>query len=188
VNPTIPSAASDEAVLAESLTSPDRFGEIYERHVTEVYRYIAGRLGTDAADDLTSEVFEAAFRRRKTFDPAKGTVRPWLYGIATNLIAGHHRGEARRYAALAKVAPDASVAGHEDRSVDRLTAWQYRRDLADGLAGLSLRDRDVLLLTAIGGLSYAEVSFALRIPEGTVASRLSRARKKLTASLSRSQQ
>lgn len=92
---------TDEEMLAESLRRPDAFGELYTRHFTAVYRYVAGRLGSDIADDLAADTFLAAFRRRAAFDASRGTVRPWLFGIATNLVARHHRAESRWYAALA---------------------------------------------------------------------------------------
>ena len=179
---------TDEEVLAESLRSPDAFGELYARHFAAVYRYVAGRLGPDVADDLAAETFLAAFRRRAKFDSARGAVRPWLYGIATNLVAQHHRSESRWYAALARAGADPLLltptgASEEDRIAERVTASLARPALAAALRQLPDRDRDVLLLTAIGGLSYAEVAFALAIPEGTVGSRLSRARRKLTAAL-----
>jgi RNA polymerase sigma factor (sigma-70 family) len=176
-------ADSDEAVLAESLSYPERFGELYSRYFAELYRYMAGRLGPDSADDLAAETFLAAFRRRSTFDPGLGAVRPWLYGIATNLIARHRRAESRRYAALARIGADPAADSEEDRIAERLAAWQARRPLAGALARLPDGDRDVLLLIAIGGLSYAEVAFALSVPEGTVGSRLNRARRKLAAAL-----
>ena len=146
-------------------------------------------LGPDAADDLAAETFLVAFRRRHRFDPARGAARPWLFGIATNLVAQHRRAESRWYAALARagadplIAPSAS-AGDEDRIADRVAAFQARPALAAVLARLPDRDRDVLLLVAVGGLSYAEVAFALGIPEGTVGSRLNRARRKIIAALS----
>ena len=181
--PAVRAVRTDEAVLAESLSSPESFGELYSRYFAEIYRYLAGRLGPDAADDLAAETFLAAFRRRNTFDPGLGAVRPWLYGIATNLVARHHRAESRRYAALSRIVADPADDSEEDRIAERLTAWQARRSLADALARLPDGDRDVLLLIAIGGLSYAEVAFALSVPEGTVGSRLNRARRKLAAAL-----
>ena len=179
---------TDEEVLAESLRLPDAFGELYARHFASVYRYVAGRLGPDVADDLAAETFLAAFRRRSKFDPARGAVRPWLYGIATNLVAQHHRSESRWYAALARAVADPQLlaptgGSEEDRIADRVTASLARPALAAALRQLPDRDRDVLLLTAIGGLSYAEVAFALAIPAGTVGSRLSRARRKIIAAL-----
>jgi RNA polymerase sigma factor (sigma-70 family) len=167
---------------------PEVFGELYARHFPAVYRYVAGRLGPDAADDLAAETFLAAFRRRHRFDPARGAVRPWLFGMATNLVAQHHRAESRWYAALARAGADpliapSSSAGDEDRIADRVAASQARPALAAVLGRLPDRDRDVLLLVAVGGLSYAEVAFALGIPEGTVGSRLNRARRKTLAVL-----
>ena len=147
---------ADEAVLAESLSCPDRFGELYSRYFAEIYRYLAGRLGPDAADDLAADTFLAAFGRRVTFDPARGTVRPWLYGIATKLVAGHRRAESRRYAALARLGADQAVPDEEERIAERVAAWQARRSLAGALARLADADRDVLLLVALAGLSYAE--------------------------------
>jgi RNA polymerase sigma factor (sigma-70 family) len=176
-------AGTDEAVLAESLPCPEVFGELYTRHFGEIYRYMAARLGPDVADDLAAETFLAAFRRRHTFDPLLGAVRPWLYGIATNLVAGHHRAESRRYGALARIGVDVPAHDDEEQIAERLTAWQARRLLAPALARLPGGERDVLLLTAIGGLSYGEVAFALSVPEGTVASRLNRARRRLAAAL-----
>jgi RNA polymerase sigma factor (sigma-70 family) len=179
---------TDEEMLAESLRRPDAFGELYARHFTAVYRYVAGRLGPDIADDLAADTFLAAFRRRATFDTSRGMVRPWLFGIATNLVARHHRAETRWYAALARAGADplalAGAAGcDEDLIADRVNASRVRPALTAALARLPDRDRDVLLLTAIGELSYAEVAFALGIPEGTVGSRLSRARRKIITAL-----
>jgi RNA polymerase sigma-70 factor (ECF subfamily) len=94
--------SDDAAVLAGSLRQPEWFGQIYDRHFPGIYRYIESRLGSDAADDLTAETFIDAFRRRASFDPARGAVRPWLFGIATRLVAQHRRAEARRYRALAR--------------------------------------------------------------------------------------
>lgn len=175
--------STDEAVLTNSLDCPELFAELYTRYFVDIYRYMAARLGPDVADDLAAETFLAAFRRRDAFDPRLGTVRPWLYGIATNLIAGHRRAESRRNAALARIGADVPVQDAEEQIAERLTAWQARRSLARALAQLPDRERDVLLLTAVGGLSYADVAFALSVPEGTVASRLSRARRRLAAAL-----
>jgi RNA polymerase sigma factor (sigma-70 family) len=186
-----PGRGTDEQVLAMSLHQPEVFGELYARHFAAVYRYVAGRLGPDAADDLAAETFLAAFRRRHRFDPARGAVKPWLFGMATNLVARHRRAESRWYTALARAGSDPLVApaarpSDEDLVADRVAASQARPLLAAALARLPDRDRDVLLLVAVGGLSYAEVAFALGIPEGTVGSRLSRARRKIIAALDQS--
>ena len=187
-HPSEPIPGSDEQVLARSLGQPEAFGELYGRHFAAVYRYVAGRLGPDAADDLAAETFLTAFRHRARFDPARGTVRPWLFGLATNLVAQHRRAESRWYAALARVGADplsapATRPSDEDRIADRVAAAQARPALAAALARLPARDRDALLLVAVGDLSYAEAAFALGIAEGTVGSRLTRARRAIIAAL-----
>jgi RNA polymerase sigma-70 factor, ECF subfamily len=173
----------DAAVLAESLAWPERFGQLYDRHFPDVYRYVASRLGPGDADDVTAETFIDAFRRRGSFDPARGSVRPWLFGIATRLVAQHRRAEARRYRALARAPADPDPGGHDDRVAAVVSAQARRGSLLRALAALSDGDRDVLLLIALGGLSYEGVAAALSIPPGTVASRLSRARRKVRDAL-----
>lgn len=172
-------SADDAVVLAESLRQPELFGRIYDRHFPGIYAYIASRLGPDEADDVAAETFIDAFRRRASFDPARGSVRPWLFGIATRLVAQHRRAEARRYRALARVPADTDLGGHEDRVAARVSAQARREPLLRAVAELSDDDRDVLLLVALGGLSYEEVAAALSIPPGTVGSRLNRARRKI---------
>lgn len=179
-----PEGIDDASLLDQSRRQPERFAAIYSRYFAEIYRYIAGRLGSGAAEDLAAETFLIAFRRRDAFDPALGSVRPWLYGIATNLISQHQRAETRRYRSLSRSGADpAPDDGQEDRIADRLTAASLRAPLAGALDALTAGDRDVLLLVAIAGLSYAEVAQALSISAGTVGSRLNRARKKVRAAL-----
>src|SRR5437879_1580712 len=96
----------DTALLCASWQEPDRFAELFHRYFAEIHRYIARRLGVDVADDLAAETFLAAFRKRAGFDPERGAVRPWLYGIATNLIGSHRRAERRYLAAIARTPGD----------------------------------------------------------------------------------
>ncbi|MEU7900627.1 RNA polymerase sigma factor [Nonomuraea sp. NPDC049152] len=176
---------SDAALLELSRRRPERFGEIYDRYVSEIHAYLGRRLDRQAADDLTAEVFLAAFRKREAFDPERGEVRPWLYGFATNLISSHRRTETRRLAALQRsaIGHDGAEHGHEDRVVTRVDAVSAQGRLAAELRALSDGDRDVLLLSALGELSHEEVAKVLDIPYGTVGSRLSRVRRKLRAAL-----
>lgn len=175
----------DATVLARSVREPDRFATIYDGYFGEVYRYVAGRLGRDVADDLAAETFLVAFRKRDRFDPTRGSVRPWLYGIATTLVGQHRREETRRYRALARAGRRVlgAVESYDDRVADAVTAQKLGRQLATALADLGHGDRDVLLLVAISELSHQEVALALGIPYGTVGSRLSRARRELRKAL-----
>jgi RNA polymerase sigma-70 factor (ECF subfamily) len=159
---------------------PDLPPDLFDTHFAEIHRYIARRLSEDVADDLAADVFLIAVSGG--YDASVGAVRPWLYGIATNLVARHRRTEIRRWKAISRSA-ERDGGSHEDEVVDRVAAARFTGPLAGALAGLKQRDRDVVLLVALVGLSHAEVAAALDIPYGTVASRLNRARKHLRKAL-----
>ncbi|MEU7860985.1 RNA polymerase sigma factor [Nonomuraea sp. NPDC049141] len=165
------------------ILAPDTFEAVFDAHYEEIRRYIASRIGLDMAEDLAAETFLIAFQQRELFDASLGGMRPWLYGIATNLISRYRRAELRRYRALARSGPPPDDVGHDERVVDRLAAGVAVDRLAQALADLSPGERDAVLLVAYGALSYPEVAAALGIAEGTVASRLSRARTKLRNTL-----
>lgn len=180
----------DAAVLVASRSEPERFAELFDRYHPDIRRYAASRLGGERADDVAAETFLVAFRTRDRFVPtgsAGGDVRAWLYGIATNLIRRHHRDEERRYRALGRAGASETGAGRthggDDAVLGRLAAGEVRSALSSALAALPARERDVLMLVALGQLDYAEVATALGVPTGTVGSRLSRARKAIRAAL-----
>ena len=177
--------ADDRAVLAQSRADPDRFVTLFDRYYDEIHRYARSRLGAEIAEDLASETFLVAFRRRAAFDPGVGVgqVRSWLYGIATNLVRRHRRDEERRFRAMARVREESNDPGHDERIVVRLSAERIRGELAAALAAQPALDRDVLLLMALGGLDHHEIAAALNIPYGTVCSRLNRVRRKVRAAL-----
>ncbi len=175
-------AGDDAALIARSLRAPECFGALFDRHAPAISRYIARRLGPDAADDLVAETFLAAFRRRGRYDPAHADAWPWLYGIATRLIARHRREEVRFLRAIARTGVDPAAEPVADQVTDRVAAQAARRELAAALAGLSQAQRDVLLLVA-SGLGYQEAALALGVPAGTVSSRLARARRKVRQAL-----
>lgn len=177
--------ASDADLAARFLRDPELFTEVHDRYFATIYRYVAGRLGAQTAEDIAAETFLVAFDRRATFDAARGDLRVWLFGIATNLVARHRRKEARHYRALARVDVTTAVEGHESRVVASVTAKRLLPQVAAALSRLSTGERDVLLLVALGQLGYEEVAEALGISPGTVGSRLTRARKKLNSSLTK---
>jgi RNA polymerase sigma factor (sigma-70 family) len=177
----------DVTAQSEAGTGPvpaaGEFVGIYERHFTEIHRYIAGRLGRDVADDIAADTFVIALRKQDGFDPRRGTVRAWLYGIATNLVAQQQRAERRRYRALARAGARDLADGPEERVVSWVAAEGLQPQLASALARLSREERDVLLLVALADFSHEEIAQALGIPYGTVGSRLNRARKKIRNAL-----
>jgi RNA polymerase sigma-70 factor (ECF subfamily) len=170
---------NDEILACRLRDDPNVFGEVYDCYFHAIYRYVAGRLGTSAAEDIAAETFVVAFAQRDRFNPERGALRPWLFGIATNLIARHRRREARHYQALGRLPQPPSADGHEERVVAAVAARRLRPQLLQALTGLSRGERDVVLLVALGQLSHDEVAQALGISPGTVGSRLSRARNRL---------
>jgi len=126
---------------------------------------------------VLGEVFRIAFERRWSYRPDRPSARPWLYGIASNLVLKHRRGVARRIRATGRLAamPD-SQEGLEDRVAAAVDAEQLLPAVADAVASLPDADRQTLLLFAWEELSYDDIAQALDIPVGTVRSRLNRAR------------
>ncbi|MFC0626808.1 RNA polymerase sigma factor [Kribbella deserti] len=175
--PPAPAVDEDARILLASVREPDRFTVIFDRYFGQVHSYVARRLGTDIADDLSSETFLIAFRQRAKFDSRSGVVRAWLYGIATNLIRRYRRDEVRAWRAAAKLPLPAESTGDEDRIAAQVTAQGASGQLAAALAKVNAKDREVLMLVALGELTYDEVAAALGIAYGTVCSRLSRARR-----------
>lgn len=175
-------SGGDGAVIERSIGEPGCFAIVFDRHAAAIYRFIARRLGSDVADDLVSEVFLIAFQRRGGYDQAQADARPWLYGIATNLIGRRRREEVRFLRAIARTDFSLPVESVEDRVAERVDAQAVSSQLAAALASLPGLHRDTLMLVA-SGLSHHEAAQALGVPAGTVASRLARARRKLRAAL-----
>jgi RNA polymerase sigma-70 factor (ECF subfamily) len=172
--------ASDAEVIARSHRDPGAFALVYDRHAAVVYRFLVRRIGGATADGLLGEVFRIAFERRGAFDATRPSARPWLYGIATRVLAKHRRAEARRLRATAELATTRSP---RDDPADRVAASIDARDLwpkvAEAISGLPAGERDALLLFVWEELPYDEIAAALGVPVGTVRSRLNRARTRL---------
>jgi RNA polymerase sigma factor (sigma-70 family) len=173
-----PAASSDAAIIERSVALPECFAEIFDRHAEGIYRYAARRLGQQAAADVMSEVFLAAFRNRRRYDTGRQDARPWLYGIAVNVISEHQRAQ-RRHARVLAIVPGMPASDVvADEVVDRVTAAQLRPRIMQVLGELPGSDRELVLLVAWAGLSYEQAARALGIPLGTVRSRLHRIRVK----------
>lgn len=177
---------TDGETIASSVESPERFGEVFDRHFAAIRGYLRGRLGTASADELASQVFLIAFDRRAGFDSSRSSARPWLYGIATNLLRNQRRQEIRELRAYAESGIEEAADGLEGLEA-RLDAELMRRRLAEALSEISTEEADVLALFAWEELSYAEIGEALGLPMGTVKSRLSRARARIRESLGASE-
>jgi RNA polymerase sigma factor (sigma-70 family) len=168
---------NDAEAIRRSLEEPSAFEVIFDRHFQVLQSYARRRVGPSVGEDIAAQTFVVAFQGRARFDPAYPSARPWLFGIATNIIRHHLRDERTHLAALSRIRIDVS----EDPVGDpeRLDARRLRPEIVDALLSLSVPDRETFLLVALGELNYEETANALGIPIGTVRSRINRARMRL---------
>ncbi len=171
---------SDEELLQRSKTEPRCFEELVALHGSRVHGYLSRRAPA-AADDLSGEVWLAAFEGRHRYDPSLGVVAAWLFGIARHVLLAHQRRQRRQGQGVLLLAP--LVGGHVHdtwASVDaRLDAACVVGSMRAALAALPPDEREVLLLVAWEQLSPSEAAGVLDIPAGTARSRLHRARTRL---------
>jgi RNA polymerase sigma factor (sigma-70 family) len=177
-------SASDAELIAASERQPDRFGLFFDRHIDRIYEYVRRRVGPSLAEELTAETFARAFEQRSRFVPLHEDARPWLYGIATNVIRNARRAERRQLAAYEKFAAFTPAPSDDfDQADARLDSSRAAVQLAAALRRIDRRERDALLLFVWAELKYDEIGTALGVPAGTVASRISRARRSLRTAL-----
>ena len=169
----------DGELIRTSLTTPAAFGGIFESHYRAVDVYCVRRIGGDG-HDVSAATFTEAFRVRERFDTTCSNARPWLYGIASNLLRHHRRRERNRWRAVARSEPTTATTFDADARVD---AHRLGGRLAGALRATPTRDRDALLLYVWADLTYEQIAEALGIPVGTVRSRIARARGRLRAAL-----
>jgi len=179
---------SDGEPAAGAIVTAGEFEDAFRENFDRVYQFIARRVGIALAEDLASEVFATAYRRRTAYQPDLGSVRSWLYGIASNVLRRHWRDEQQLLELDARAASGWLVSSHglppfSDAADERVIAGTLAPRIAGALAALNGEQRDVLLLYAWAELSHTEIAAALGIAQGTARSRLSRARAALRAQL-----
>ena len=173
--PIASSLSEDGAAIARSLHHPEAFANVFDRHFAFVHRYVARRAGRDRADDVASQTFTVAFAHRGRYRDDLGTARPWLLGIATNLLRAEYRGDTRRESIFERLGGEPVVPSFSSPLADASADLNDDNRLTNALSKLDPGQRDALLMHALGELSYAEIASALDIPIGTVRSRISRA-------------
>lgn len=169
----------DGESIQASLATPETFARIFEAHYRVIDAYCVRRLGGEG-HDVSAATFTEAFRVRHRFDVDRDDARPWLYGIASNLLRHHRRRERNRWRAYARSVPATPTTFDADA---RLDADRLGGRLAAALRATPVRDRDALLLFAWADLTYEQIGEALGIPVGTVRSRIARARARLRDAL-----
>lgn len=156
------------------------FGRVFERHADTMHRFLGRRCGDpDVAEDLLGEVFLQAWRQRDRVHLHEGSLRPWLFGVATNLVRRHWRGRSRFGRAVARLPRTEHQPNYEDAVVNSIDARRRFEHLRDAVEALPQAHVEVLLLRVWEGLDYDTIATALDVPVGTVRSRLSRARARL---------
>lgn len=162
---------TDAQLLGDATDDDAAFERFVVRHHDTLHRYVLRRLGPNDTDAVVNDVFLTAYRHRDRFRADADDARPWLFGIATNLIRRERRAEARMLRAFAASAVD-PVAPHV-RSPDVGPS----AEVAAALKGMRPKHRDALFLFAVAELSIDEIAQAMEVSPGTVKSWLHRARK-----------
>jgi RNA polymerase sigma-70 factor, ECF subfamily len=160
--------SSEDHPVSRSADVVAAFQRVCETQLQTVYAYVRYRVSNpDAAEELTAKTFLRALERLETFDPAKGELTPWIFGIARHLVRDHARA-GRRWAWI----PIDWLQHAESRDLDpelAATAHEERRNLAAALARLPDRDRDVLGLKFAAGLTNREIARTTGLRESHVA-------------------
>ena len=164
-------------MVAASVRNPEAFTALFERHWDGLYRFCLNRAGA-AGEDIAAEAFRVAFDRRKRYDSRYSDARPWLFGIATNLLRDHFRSARREESKLSRSAA-MEVLSHTDGELNELERQLLGPHLTEALKDIPAADRDALLLLAWADLDYEQIAQALGIPLGTVRSRIHRARQRV---------
>lgn len=160
-----------DAELLRRVGEREMFDRFVRRHIDMVYAYVARRLGGADAEEITNDVFLTAYRRADRFRSDADSARPWLLGIAVNLIRNRRKQEARHWRHFATTGVDPIDVAAPAQDLDGLEPR-----LAASLARMRPRHREVLFLSAVAGLTVPEIAEALGASEGTVKSWLHRAR------------
>ncbi len=165
----------------------DDDGDFYRTHVRTVHQYIGSRVGFQVGEELTAQTFVEAWAQRSTFDPSMGTPAAWLLGIATNLLRRYVRDESRRDRAHRALAAQRQFAGLADslqeEVLDAMIVAERTGAVRRTIGRIDSADREILTMAIQPGITYQDMAERLGIPVGTVRSRLSRARRHLTAAV-----
>jgi RNA polymerase sigma-70 factor (ECF subfamily) len=169
------SEAFVETVPLAAAARSEGFAELYERTFPRVYAYVASLLrDRSAAEDVTAQAFERAYRKRLTYRASRGSMDAWVFGIARNAALDELR-KRKRQAVLEGEPEDTEGVLPEDEADLALR----REAVRAALASLDGRERDLIALKFAGGLSNGEIARVLRMSESNVGTRLHRTITKL---------
>ena len=158
---------------------PDAFEAFYRDHLETVRRFVARRVSDPhLAADMTAEVFLAAIDAAGTYRSDRGSPAGWLLGVARNVVAGEFRRQARQQHLQRRVSGRRLLdADSLNRIEERIDAEREARRLYAALSTLKERDRALIELVAIDGLTVTEAAAVLGIKPATARVRLHRSRR-----------
>lgn len=164
---------------------PESLALLFDEHADRIYNFCFRRTASWVlAEDAMSAVFLEVWRIRDRATTHDGAVLPWLYGVATNVCRNASRTHRRQRALEARLPSAVPEHDHADGVAQRVDDERRMARLVEAVRQLAPRDQQVLTLVAWEGLTYEEAAAALDVPIGTVRSRLSRSRQRLTEILS----
>ncbi|HSC96066.1 MAG TPA: sigma-70 family RNA polymerase sigma factor [Burkholderiales bacterium] len=167
----------DECVTRSRHGDRNAFGTLVRRYQDRLYRFILRMVGSrDEALELTQDAFMKAWQALPEWRP-EAAFRTWLFSIASNAATDSLR--RRKAVEFVPLDEDYDVPGEAADPAGQLQAKQRLRALDAALSRLPDDQREIVLLREIEDMSYSEISAALAISEGTVKSRLARAREAL---------
>ena len=172
----VPARRTDEDLLAAAHKGDEgAFHELVDRHAERLFRLAFSLVGSAAdAEDVVQATLMGAFEHLGRFED-RSTVKTWLTRILVRQVARHHRRRSRRWETSLANGSDAAAARGEPMA----EASNRRLDVRQALDRLSSEHRQVVVLREFEGMSYDEMAEAVGVPQGTVESRLYRARQEL---------
>jgi len=172
----VPADPDGEITAAFQRGRPDALALVYQRYAPLVYTIALQSLRSQAdGEDVTQQVFVAAWRGRHTFDSRRGSLAGWLVGITRNAVTDVLRARAREDCALQQAgAAETTAAPDTDHIIDRVL-------LADELTRLGEPQRDIMMLAFYTDLTHEQIAGKLGLPLGTVKSHIRRSLLRLRA-------
>ena len=176
---------SDRSDVGSIATDADAFEVFYRENLETVRRVVARRVADPhLAADLTAEIFVAAIESASSYRPDRGVPVAWLVGVARHVVAAELRRQSRDRAVVSRISGRRLLDGDSlTRIEERIDAERQARKLYHALAALPRRDRALMELVAIDGLSITEAAAVLGVKPGTARVRLHRSRTRVQAQL-----
>jgi len=175
----------DEAALLTLASEGDEaaFGELYARYQRQIFHYAARMCGVAAGDDVVQETFLAVLRQGGRFDPAKGTVPAYLYGIARHHVIKRLDRQGMTLSEPLEIMASEAIA-RQDTPLETMARERMIGVVRQAVQSLPPVYREVVALCDLQEMDYATVAQVIQCPIGTVRSRLHRARGLLLKKLS----